>query len=196
MTSPIPKRWMDISISFILLIFLLPIMAVIFIIMSFESGPLEIIFFQKRIGKNGRIFTIYKFRTLRLSFSKLNKIGHEFTDSTITGRFLRKYSLDELPQLVNVLRGDMSLVGPRPLPMEYMTYINENFAERNSVKPGLVCFSHLYGRNNLDWKHRFRWDIFYLKTRSWWVDLYILFNIPFIIFKGEGNILSPKLVGR
>lgn len=192
------KRILDIVGSLAFLVVFFPVMFLIGLLVKLTSrGP--IFYVSKRVGLCGRIFNFYKFRSMYVDadkrraalLDKNEKDGPIFKmkdDPRVTrfGRFLRKYSLDELPQFINVLMGDMSLVGPRPpLPNEVNEY-DAYAAERLSVRPGLTCYWQIMGRSDLSFDEWIRLDHKYMKEMSLWVDLKILFLTPLAILKGDG----------
>jgi exopolysaccharide biosynthesis polyprenyl glycosylphosphotransferase len=194
------KQVMDFFGSFCLLITLSPVFAVIALLIKFSS-PGPILFRQQRSGLNGRPFTIFKFRTMvtnaeqfKHELASMNEMtGPVFkitNDPRITplGKTLRKYSLDELPQLFNVLRGEMSLVGPRPLPVdEVKRFENLSHRRRLSVKPGLTCLWQVKGRNQInDFREWVRLDLEYIDNWSLWLDLKILALTVPAVFRGTG----------
>jgi lipopolysaccharide/colanic/teichoic acid biosynthesis glycosyltransferase len=179
------KYIFDKLISVILLILLIPLMIVISIALYVNLRE-NILFIQKRPGKDGKIFKIYKFKTM---ISKKDKKGEILPDEnrlTSFGKFLRKTSLDELPELINIIKGDMSLVGPRPLLVEYLDLYSIEQRRRHEVKPGITGWAQINGRNLLSWEKRFEYDIFYIDNRSFLFDLKILFKTVFKVFKKEG----------
>ncbi|MCI1590670.1 MAG: sugar transferase [Heyndrickxia oleronia] len=164
---------MDILISLLLLIILSPFILLIGIIVKLNLGS-PIIFKQKRPGLNGKPFCLYKFRSMN---DKRDSKGRLLPDSqrlTRIGLFLRKSSLDELPQFFNVLKGDLSLVGPRPLLMEYLPLYSEEQAKRHLVKPGITGWAQVNGRNGLSWEDKFKLDVWYVHHQSFILDLKIL----------------------
>lgn len=192
------KRLLDIFGSLLLIVLFLPLMAVIALVLKLTSaGP--VFYTSKRVGRMGRVFDFYKFRSMyadadaRLKdvIQKNEKDGPIFKihdDPRITrfGRFLRKTSLDELPQLFNVFRGDMSLVGPRPpLPGEVEKY-DEYAMERLSVRPGMTCYWQIMGRSNLSFDEWMELDHKYLAEMSVFTDLKILIKTPMAVLKGDG----------
>lgn len=183
------KRLFDIMISFILLtILLIPILIISLIIRLNMGSP--IVFKQRRPGLKGKPFDIYKFRTMTNEVdSKGNLLPNE-ERITKTGAILRKLSLDELPQLFNVLKGDISLVGPRPLLMEYLPLYNEEQARRHDVKPGITGWAQINGRNAIDWEERFKLDVWYVDNQSFWLDIKILMLTVLKVFKREG--INPE----
>jgi len=167
------KRLFDFSVSAIALMFLLPIfLIVLFLIRNYLGSP--VLFYQTRPGMNDQPFRMIKFRTM---MDAVDDHGHHLPDSarlTPFGRFLRSTSLDELPELWNVLKGDMSLVGPRPLLMEYLPLYSPEQARRHEVRPGITGWAQVNGRNALCWEEKFKLDVWYVDNRSFWLDLKIL----------------------
>jgi lipopolysaccharide/colanic/teichoic acid biosynthesis glycosyltransferase len=167
------KRMFDILVSAVLLLLLAPVMLLIAIGVMRDVGA-PVLFRQRRPGLDGRPFEILKFRTMR---GEMVRAGRSLTDAerlTRFGRWLRANSLDELPELWNVLRGDMSLVGPRPLLMHYLPLYNCEQMRRHEVRPGLTGWAQVNGRNALTWEEKFRYDIWYVENRSLPLDLRIL----------------------
>lgn len=144
------------------------------------------IYRQNRIGRNGNSFTMYKFKTL------LDDQSLSFQDRKFAfGGFLRNSSLDELPQLFNILKGEMSLIGPRALPYEYLNYIPEEYLGRFDIKPGITGLAQVNGRSKIDWKTKFEWDLIYLKKKSLFIDIQIaLKTILNLIFKENKSSLN------
>lgn len=161
------KRLFDLSLAAIALGSAAPILAILASAVRLTMGP-PIFFRQQRPGRGGKPFTLYKFRTMRLGGSS------DAERLTRLGRLLRRTSLDELPQLFNVLKGDMSLVGPRPLLMEYLPLYTAEQARRHEVRPGLTGWAQVKGRNALSWEEKFALDVWYVDNRSFWLDLRIL----------------------
>lgn len=194
----ITKRIIDITASFIGLILLSPIMVIVSILIKLESKG-EIIFKQKRVGLNGKEFEMYKFRSMVVNAEELKEklisqnemSGPMFKmkeDPRITkvGKFIRKTSIDELPQLINVIKGDMSLVGPRPsLPKEVKDF-ESWMMERLEVKPGLTCFWQVSGRNNIDFEDWMKLDIKYVRERNFLLDIKLILKTVFVLL-GDKN---------
>lgn len=179
------KRILDFLISLVAIILLLPLMILIMILVKIKLGS-PVIFAQKRPGKNAKIFTLYKFRTMT---SKVDENGELLPDNlrlTKFGKFLRGTSLDELPSLFNILIGDMSLVGPRPLLVDYLPLYNDFQNQRHLVKPGLTGLAQVNGRNEISWDEKFTLDIEYVKKISFWLDVKIFFKTIFKVIKREG----------
>lgn len=169
----IVKRIMDIVIGSILLVLFSPVMAIVGVLIRKTDGP-PVLFRQQRPGLNGKVFTMYKFRTMRNPNPEEDRWTTDEQRVTSTGQFLRKSSLDELPELVNVIKGDMSLVGPRPLLEEYLPKYSKHHARRHEVKPGVTGLAQVSGRRNLTLGQRLDLDVQYIETRSLRLDLTIL----------------------
>ena len=161
------KRVLDLAIIVILAPVWLPVAAVVALLVWVNLGR-PVLFAQDRAGLNGRTFTLYKFRTMK------EGEGSDAERLTRLGRFLRAASLDELPELWNVLKGEMSLVGPRPLPVRYLPRYTPEQNRRHEVKPGITGWAQVNGRNALDWETKFRYDVDYVDSQSVWLDLKIL----------------------
>ncbi len=174
------KRLLDFFIALFLLILIWPLLLICALfILAIDGAP--VFFTQKRPGFNEKIFKIYKFRTMNLAE---NLSDHE--RMTSLGNFLRKTSLDEIPQLFNVLIGNLSLVGPRPLLVEYLPLYNERQKKRHSAKPGITGWAQINGRNAISWEEKFELDIWYVENWSLLLDFKILFLTFFKIFKPSG----------
>ena len=178
------KRSIDIVFSSILLILLFPIFLCIIIVLIIKKSP--VIFAQRRPGYKNKPFVMYKFCTMT---NETNNDGNLLRDAERIhpfGKFLRSTSLDELPELWNVLKGDMSLIGPRPLLMEYISLYNEQQIRRHDVKPGITGWAQVNGRNNLNWEDKFKLDVWYVDNRSLLLDFKILCMTFFTVAKREG----------
>lgn len=194
---------MNFYINFFLIILIFPIFFILFLVILFLilifSG-LPIFYIDNRLGLSNKIIKIYKFRTMKKPNNKdqLLEKKSDYNRVTRIGYLLRKTSLDEIPQIINILKGDMSIVGPRPLPIDYKEYIIKNFKNRSLVKPGITGLTQIKGRNNLSWKKRFAYDNFYVKKRSLKLDILILCKtlkliILFKFLNERKNITSEKL---
>ena len=161
------KRVLDLAITILLAPVWLPVAAIVALAVWMNLGR-PVLFAQDRAGLNGRPFTLYKFRTMK------EGEGSDAERLTRLGRFLRAASLDELPELWNVLKGEMSLVGPRPLPVRYLPRYTPEQKRRHEVKPGITGWAQVNGRNALDWETKFRYDVDYVDSQSVWLDLKIL----------------------
>ncbi len=185
MQSHSAKRCLDVILAISGLVLAAPVLLILALLVRWRLGT-PIIFRQMRPGLAGRPFTIYKFRTM---ISAECSDGEERPDGerlTPFGRRLRSTSLDELPELFNVLKGDMSIVGPRPLLLEYMDRYNDFQARRHEVKPGLTGWAQINGRNAIDWPKRFELDVWYVDNWSLWLDLRILAMTAMKVLSREG----------
>lgn len=170
------KRIMDFVASLTALIILSPLIALSAVLVKISDGG-SVIFKQRRPGKDGKIFTVYKFRTMSEKTEDEN--GRELSDverMTKIGSFLRKTSLDELPQLFNVLKGDMSFIGPRPLLCEYLELYTPYQMRRHEVLPGISGLAQVNGRNAITWEEKFDYDVYYVDHMNFWLDLKIIFK--------------------
>ena len=185
------KRMLDIILTFVLLVFTMPIIFLLSMIIWLVLGT-PIFFRQERGGLNGNIFELIKFRSMS---DELDSSGNKAIDSDRLnwfGKFLRSSSLDELPELWNVLKGDMSLVGPRPLLKEYLPLYSEEEARRHEVKPGITGWAQVNGRNEIDWEEKFIKDIWYVDNQTIWLDIKILFLTIITIFLRKGITTRDK----
>ncbi len=182
---PLEKRLFDLVITALGMVIALPVMGVIALLIYLKDGA-PVLFKQARPGRGGKIFTLYKFRTMR---NDVDKHGNPLPDAerlTPWGRFLRSTSLDELPELFNVLRGEMSLVGPRPLLVEYLPRYTPEQARRHEVLPGITGWAQINGRNALTWEEKFRLDVWYVDHWSLWLDVKILALTVWKVLRREG----------
>lgn len=179
------KRVFDILISLLSLLFLWPIMLITAALIHFKLGS-PVLFKQSRPGLNGKPFNMLKFRSM---LDATDKDGNHLPDEqrlTHFGRILRSTSLDELPGLINVIKGDMSLVGPRPLLMEYLPLYSSEQARRHDVRPGITGWAQVNGRNAISWEDKFKLDVWYVDNQSFMLDLKILLLTVIKVFKREG----------
>jgi lipopolysaccharide/colanic/teichoic acid biosynthesis glycosyltransferase len=167
------------------LILLSPLLMLVWIGLLFSNNG-KPFFFQQRPGKNGEIFTIIKFKTMNDRLDKSGKLLPDGERLTAIGKFVRKTSLDEIPQLFNVLKGDMSLIGPRPLLPDYLHLYNDFQKRRHEVKPGITGWAQVNGRNAISWDQKFEYDVWYVDHLSFLVDLKIVFKTFEKVFKSEG----------
>ena len=168
------KRGSDVVLSFVVLVLLSPILFAVYILLRIANGKAGAFFFQERPGKNEQIFRIVKFKTMS---DRRDANGHLLPDAerlTRIGRFVRSTSIDELPQLWNVLRGDMSLIGPRPLLPQYLPLYNKEQARRHEVRPGITGWAQCHGRNAISWTEKFRFDVWYVDHVSFKTDLQVI----------------------
>jgi len=168
------KRLFDVLISFALLLVLSPAIMIILFLVSVNMGK-PVLFLQMRPGKGGDAFKLLKIRSMKDTFDADDKLLSDADRITPFGRFLRNNSLDELPSLLNVLKGEMSLVGPRPLLMEYLPLYSAEQSRRHEVRPGITGWAQINGRNAVSWDEKFKMDVWYVDNRSLWLDLKILF---------------------
>lgn len=177
------KRVIDFSITFIGLLIISPVLLVLTAILYFSNN--RIVFFtQERPGKNGKIFKVIKFKTMTDAHDERGQLLPDFQRLTKIGRFVRSTSLDELPQLINVLKGDMALIGPRPLLVKYLPLYNKKQFRRHEVRPGMTGWAQVNGRNAISWTKKFELDVWYVDHCSWWVDLKIIFlTIKKVLFR-------------
>lgn len=186
------KRTIDIAVSFTGLVLLLPILGVVAVLVAACMGR-PVLFSQVRPGRNLVPFTLYKFRSMR---PEDQRSDHRSDAARLTGlgRVLRRTSLDELPQLVNILRGDMSLVGPRPLLQRYVPYFTDEERHRFNVRPGLTGWAQIHGRNRAAWTERLAMDVWYVANRSLLLDLRILCLTAKRVFSGLGVVQDANTV--
>lgn len=194
------KRFFDIVVSLITLILLSPLFIVLFVLVRRKLGS-PAIFCQDRPGLNGRIFQMYKFRTMTNAVDSHGQVLSDAERLTPFGALLRSTSLDELPELWNVLKGDMSLVGPRPLLVEYLPLYSEQQARRHLVRPGITGWSQVNGRNAISWDKKFELDVWYVDNCSFALDCRILFLTLLKVVKregisSEGTVTTEKFTGK
>lgn len=183
------KRYIDIFLSFLLLSLSTPLFLVIILLNLLYHGR-PVMFKQKRPGLNGEPFEMYKFRTMTNQKDDKGNLLPDEERLTSYGKLLRKTSLDELPELYNVLKGDMSLIGPRPLLMKYLPYYTDREEIRHQVRPGLTGLAQVSGRNLLDWEARLEKDVQYVENVSFLLDLKILFKTIGIVLQSENIELN------
>ncbi|MBC9874254.1 sugar transferase [Macrococcoides bohemicum] len=193
------KRLFDIAVSGTALVLLSPVIVTSAVLIKKKLGS-PVLFKQTRPGKDGEPFEIYKFRTMtdeRDAHGELLPDAERLTDF---GKTLRKLSIDELPQLFNVLKGDISLVGPRPLLMQYLPLYNEHQKRRMEVRPGITGWAQVNGRNNISWEEKFDLDVWYVDHQSFILDLYIIYLTVVKVFKQsdisqDGHATVPAFTG-
>jgi sugar transferase EpsL len=186
---PTVKRVMDLMLASVGMLLLCPVVAVVALIILLTLGR-PVVFHQDRVGLNGRIFELFKFRTMSNETDDEGNLLPDRERHTCLGRFLRRASLDELPQLWNVLRGDMSIVGPRPLLVEYLPYYSKREARRHSVRPGITGLAQVSGRNLLSWDERLLKDVDYVQSQSLRLDLWILLRTLWKVFRQQ-EVVEP-----
>lgn len=167
------KRMFDVVVSLMVLLFCWPVMLVLFFIIAIKLGR-PVFFSQPRPGLDGKVFKLYKFRSMTNETGADGELLPDSKRLTSFGRLLRSLSVDELPSLWNVLKGDMSLVGPRPLLVEYLPLYDKEQFRRHSFKPGITGWAQVNGRNAISWEEKFKFDVWYVDNQSFWLDLKIL----------------------
>ncbi|AFY95148.1 sugar transferase [Chamaesiphon minutus] len=187
------KLFSDRVMAALLLLLFSPILLVVAIVVRLRMGS-PVVFTQTRPGKNGKIFTVFKFRTMTDDCDAQGKLLSDEERLIPLGQVLRKASLDELPQLWNVLRGDMSFVGPRPLLVRYLERYSPDQARRHDVRPGITGWAQVNGRNALTWDEKFKLDLWYVDNWSLWLDLKILLMTVGKVIKREGISQSADIV--
>ena len=179
------KRTLDLLISLLGLLVLSPIFVIIFLSLFIANSGFPF-FFQKRPGQYNRIFSIIKFKTMNDQKDALGNLLPDAQRLTSIGSFVRKTSLDEIPQLINVLKGDMSLVGPRPLLVQYLPLYTDEQKRRHLLKPGITGWAQVNGRNAISWEEKFKLDVWYVDHQTFWLDMKILYLTLIKVFKREG----------
>ena len=179
------KRLQAIVLSLIAIIILSPILLITYLLVRVKFGK-PAIFIQKRVGKDGKVFDLYKFRTMTDQRGEDGKLLPDEQRLTSFGKKLRSTSLDELPELFNILKGDMALVGPRPLLVKYLPLYNDEQARRHEVRPGLTGYAQVNGRNTITWEDRFKLDVEYVDNVTFLNDWKIIFKTIKTVFKREG----------
>lgn len=180
------KRLLDFLLAMIGLILISPPFLVLWVWLTIANKGVGAFFAQERPGKNEKIFRLYKFKSMTNEKDADGNLLPDGERLTKVGRFIRKTSLDELPQLWNVLKGDMSLIGPRPLRTYYLPLYNETQKRRHEVRPGITGWAQVNGRNAISWKEKFEYDVYYVDNLSFWFDLRILFLTIKKVFQREG----------
>ncbi|QJD72184.1 sugar transferase [Marinobacterium sp. LSUCC0821] len=193
------KRLFDMIASAISLLVLLPVIAVVALLIRRKLGS-PVLFRQVRPGKDGKPFEMFKFRTMRDAVDEKGNLLPDAERMTPFGHFLRSTSLDELPELWNVLKGEMSLVGPRPLLMEYLPLYSAEQYRRHDVRPGVTGWAQINGRNSISWEEKFKLDTWYVENRSLWLDLKIIYlTIKKVLLRdgisADGEVTMHKFTG-
>ena len=186
------KRLADFFSSLSAILILSPLIIILIILLAFANNG-KPFFFQKRPGKNGKIFTIIKFKSMNDKTDENGELLPDIERITKIGKFVRNSSLDELLQLFNVLIGDMSIVGPRPLLVKYLSRYNEEQKRRHLVKPGVTGWAQVNGRNTINWEEKFKYDIWYVDNISFIVDMKIIFQTILKVVKKEDISASEEI---
>jgi len=179
------KRWIDFVLSFLAIVVLSPVFLIVSILVRKQLGR-PVIFKQKRPGKNEKIFEMYKFRTMTDSRDSKGNLLPDEKRLTSFGKKLRSTSLDELPELFNILKGDMSIVGPRPLLVKYLPLYNKRQKKRHKVRPGFTGLAQINGRNAISWEEKFEWDVRYVENITFMGDLKIILKTVKTVLAREG----------
>jgi lipopolysaccharide/colanic/teichoic acid biosynthesis glycosyltransferase len=187
------KRAFDIACSATVLVVAAPAMTALAAVIAKRMGR-PVLFRQPRPGKNEQIFHLYKFRTMTDERGPDGELLPDGQRLTALGRFMRATSLDELPQLFNVLKGDMSLVGPRPLFVRYLPFFTEEERMRHTVRPGITGWAQINGRNEVSWDKRLAYDVWYVKNQSFLLDLQILLKTVGLVLRRQGVVIDPMSV--
>ena len=179
------KRGLDFILSLIASIILSPVMLIVAVLVRVKLGS-PVLFKQQRPGKNEKIFNMYKFRTMTDERDENGELLPDEVRLTKFGKTLRSTSLDELPELFNIVKGDMSIVGPRPLLVRYLPLYNERQKHRHDVRPGFTGLAQVNGRNSISWEEKFEWDIKYVEHITFWGDVKIIFKTVKTVLTHEG----------
>ncbi len=180
------KRILDFIFATILLIVLSPIMLIAAIAIKLDDPKGSVLFKQKRPGKDAKIFEVYKFRTMKVETEQDGRKLSDMERLTKVGSLLRKTSIDELPQLFNIIRGEMSFIGPRPLLVEYLKYYSPEQMRRHEVTPGISGWAQVNGRNTINWERKFDYDIWYVDNQSFFLDLKIFWLTIYNVINKKG----------
>lgn len=180
------KRMIDFVFAVILLIVLFPVLFGTAVVLGIANGSFHVFFMQIRPGKNGKLFKILKFKTMTDEQGEDGELLPDEKRLTPVGKLIRSLSLDELPQLINVLKGDMSLIGPRPLLVQYLSLYTREQSRRHEVRPGITGWAQCHGRNAISWTEKFELDVWYVDHCSFLLDLKIIFLTVWKVFRREG----------
>lgn len=183
------KRFFDFILSLLAIVVLSPVLLITVLLVRSKLGS-PVIFKQERPGKNEKIFTLYKFRTMTDEKDEEGNLLPDEIRLTRFGKLLRSTSLDELPELFNILKGDMSIVGPRPLLVKYLPYYNDNEKHRHDVRPGLTGWAQCNGRNAISWEEKFDLDVYYVSHFSFLLDIKTIFRTVRVVLKHENITLN------
>ena len=187
------KRLLDFTIVLIVLMCIWWLLAILAIWLHFANKGAGAFFFQERPGKDGKIFKVIKFKSMTDERDEQGRLLPDAKRLTRVGKFIRSTSLDELPQLINVLKGDMALIGPRPLLVQYLPLYNKEQARRHEVKPGITGWAQVHGRNTISWTDKFKLDVWYVDHCTLWTDIKVIFiTIKKVICRADINNTSGQ----
>ena len=187
------KRLLDFTIVLIVLMCIWWLLAILAIWLHFANKGAGAFFFQERPGKDGKIFKVIKFKSMTDERDEQGRLLADVKRLTRVGKFIRSTSLDELPQLINVLKGDMALIGPRPLLVQYLPLYNKEQARRHEVKPGITGWAQVHGRNTISWAEKFKLDVWYVDHCTLWTDVKVIFiTIKKVICRADINNTSGQ----
>lgn len=188
------KRLLDFLIALVSIVLLFPLLFLIAVVLIFANDGAGVFFFQERPGLNGKLFKVIKFKTMNESLDAEGNLLPDLLRITKVGRFIRNASLDELPQLFNVLKGDMALIGPRPLLTQYLPLYSKEQMRRHDVRPGISGWAQVNGRNTISWGEKFKLDVWYVDHLSFLLDLKILFMTIIKVFRRDSinNTLAER----
>ena len=188
------KRVIDFTIALVALLVIWPILLIIYIWLTIANKGAGALFYQERPGKDEKIFRVMKFKSMTDERDADGNLLPDKDRITAVGRFVRKTSIDELPQLINVLKGDMSLIGPRPLLPEYLPYYTEREKLRHTVRPGISGWAQVNGRNNVTWDQKLELDVYYVEHLSLWMDIKVLLTTIKNVLGGKDVNVVPSAV--
>ena len=188
------KRVIDFTIALVALLVIWPILLIIYIWLTIANKGAGALFYQERPGLHGKIFKVIKFKTMTDERDADGNLLPDKDRITVVGRFVRKTSIDELPQLINVLKGDMALIGPRPLLPEYLPYYTEREKLRHTVRPGISGWAQVNGRNNVTWDQKLELDAYYVEHLSLWMDIKVLLTTIKNVLGGKDVNVVPSAV--
>lgn len=190
------KRTIDFTIVLIVLLVIWPILLIITVWLHFANKGAGVFFYQERPGKGEKIFKVIKFKSMTDERDKDGNLLPDIDRITPIGKFIRKTSIDELPQLINVLKGDMALIGPRPLLPEYLPYYTERERLRHSVRPGISGWAQVNGRNNITWDQKLELDVYYVEHLSLWMDIRVLLTtVKNVLGTKDVNVVPSAVKG-
>lgn len=184
------KRFLDLTIALIALLLIGWLLVIIAILLHFANKGAGAFFYQERPGKDEKIFKVIKFKSMTDEKDENGNLLPNEKRVTPIGRFIRKFSLDELPQLINVLKGDMAFIGPRPLLIKYLPLYSEEQHRRHEVRPGMSGWAQVNGRNNISWTEKFKLDVWYVDHCTFWLDVKIIFMTIKNVFAGKDVAIS------